>query len=153
MVVSAASCRIADPPVGQREVALASLRLRASSTNLRPVALRCLLIDDNEAFLASASRLLAADGVDVVGRASSAAEAMRVAAAAQPDVALVDVQLGDEDGLEVARQLAAAARPIPVILISTHAAADLAELIADTPAIGFLGKSDLSGAAVAELLR
>jgi DNA-binding NarL/FixJ family response regulator len=116
------------------------------------VALRCLIVDDNETFLGSASRLLEFQGLEVVGRASSGDEAVRLAQTLQPDVALVDVQLGDEDGLEVTRQLNAGARLTPVVLISTHSQDELAELIADTPAVGFLPKTALSAAAIADLL-
>jgi two-component system nitrate/nitrite response regulator NarL len=116
------------------------------------VALRCLIVDDNEAFLGSASRLLESQGLQVVGRTSSGNEAVRLAQTLQPDVALVDVQLGDEDGLEVACRLSASARSTPVVLISTHSQEELAELIAESPAVGFLPKTALSAAAIAVLL-
>jgi two-component system, NarL family, nitrate/nitrite response regulator NarL len=116
------------------------------------VALRCLIVDDNEQFLASVSRLLSSQGLEIVGRASSGAEAVRLADTLEPDVVLVDVQLGNEDGLEVTRRLAANDRATHVILISTHSADDLAELIADSPAVGFLPKADLGARAIAELL-
>jgi two-component system, NarL family, nitrate/nitrite response regulator NarL len=115
------------------------------------VALRCLIVDDSEAFLASASRLLSAQGVDVVGRASSGAQAVQLVQELQPDVALVDVQLGDEDGLEVARRLAATAPSTRVILISSHSKEELAEVIAETPAAGFLPKSALGADAIVKL--
>jgi two-component system nitrate/nitrite response regulator NarL len=116
------------------------------------VALRCLLVDDSEEFLASATRLLESQGLEIVGRASSGREAMRLAAALRPDVALVDVQLGDEDGLEVTRQLHVGGRQIAVVLISTHSQDDVAELIADSPAVGFLPKTALSAVAIDELV-
>jgi two-component system, NarL family, nitrate/nitrite response regulator NarL len=116
------------------------------------VALRCLLVDDSEEFLASASRLLEAQGLEIVGRASSGQEAVRLADALRADVALVDVQLGDEDGLEVAWQLTADGRPIAVVLISSHPQDDIAELIADSPAVGFLPKTALSAGAIARLV-
>jgi two-component system, NarL family, nitrate/nitrite response regulator NarL len=116
------------------------------------VALRCLLVDDSEEFLASASRLLEAQGVEIVGHASSGKEAVRLADERCPDVALVDVQLGDEDGLEVTHQLVADGRPIAVVLISSHAQDDIAELVANSPAVGFLPKTALSAAAVAALV-
>jgi CheY-like chemotaxis protein len=116
------------------------------------VALRCLIVDDNEEFLASASRLLSSQGLEIVGRAGSGAEALRLAATLRPDVALVDVQLGEEDGTEVARRLAADEGTTRVILISTHSEDDLAELIADSPAVGFLPKPALSAGAIAALL-
>jgi DNA-binding NarL/FixJ family response regulator len=115
------------------------------------VVLRCLLVDDSEAFLASASRLLAAQGLQIVGNASSGKEALALAQQLQPDVALVDVQLGDEDGLELACRLVATARAPRVILISSHAQDDLTELIADSPAAGFLPKSALNAGAISRL--
>jgi two-component system nitrate/nitrite response regulator NarL len=117
------------------------------------VALRCLIVDDSEAFLASASRLLSTQGLDVVGRALCGAEALELAEQLQPDVALVDVQLGDENGFEVTRRLVAAAPSTRVILISSHSSDELGELIAESPAIGFLRKPALGAAAIAKLLR
>ena len=114
--------------------------------------LRCLIVDDSEAFLASASRLLTAQGVEVVGRASSGPEALQLAQELQPDVALVDVQLGREDGLEVTRRLAATAPVVPVILISSHSGDELAELVRDSSAAGFLPKASLGADAIVELL-
>ena len=117
------------------------------------MALRCLIVDDNEEFLESASRLLSAQGLEVVGGATSGAEAVRLAQTLGPDVALVDVQLGDEDGLEVTRRLAADAREMRIILISTHPENELSELIAGSPAVGFLPKTALGADAIAEMLR
>ncbi len=116
------------------------------------MALRCLIVDDNDTFLGSASRLLEAQGLQVVGRASSGDEAVRLAQTLRPDVALVDVQLGEDDGLDVTRRLNAGTRLTPVVLISTHSQDELAELIADSPAVGFLRKTALSAAAIADLL-
>jgi CheY-like chemotaxis protein len=116
------------------------------------VALRCLIVDDSEEFLDSASRLLSAQGLEVVGRASSGAEAARLVETLEPDVALVDVQLGDEDGFEVTRRLAADGRETRIILISTHSQNELAEMIVESPAVGFLSKAALDANAIAEML-
>jgi DNA-binding NarL/FixJ family response regulator len=116
------------------------------------VRLRCLIVDDSELFLASASRLLAAQGVEVVGCASSGAEALQLVQKLEPDVALVDVQLGREDGLELTRRLAATVPVTPVILISSHSKDELADLVSDSPAAGFLPKTSLSADAIVELL-
>jgi len=115
--------------------------------------LRCVIVDDNEEFLDSAERLLSAQGVEVVGRVSSGAEAVRLVQTLRPDVALVDVHLGDEDGVEVTRLIAADGDQTHVIMISTHSEDELAELIADSPAVGFLPKAALGATAIAELLR
>jgi CheY-like chemotaxis protein len=116
------------------------------------VALRCLIVDDNEAFLGSASRLLEAQGLQVVGCALSSDEAVALTRTLRPDVVLVDVQLGEEDGLELTRRLNAGTRLTPVVLISTHSQDELDELVADSPAVGFLPKTALSAAAIADLL-
>jgi two-component system, NarL family, nitrate/nitrite response regulator NarL len=140
------------PPAGEVEVVLAALRPAARSAKLTRVALRCLIVDDSKEFLVSAERLLSSQGVEIVGHASSGTEAIRLAEMLQPDVALVDVQLGDDDGLEVARRLNGSARSTHVVLISSHAEDDLAELMADSPAVGFLPKTALSARAIAELV-
>jgi DNA-binding NarL/FixJ family response regulator len=117
------------------------------------VALRCLIVDDSEEFLGSASRLLESQGLQVVGHASSGADAVRLTEKLQPDVVLVDVLLGDEDGLEVTRRLTAGAPSTRVVLISTHSEEELADVLAESSAFGFLPKKALSAAAIAELLR
>lgn len=115
--------------------------------------MRCLIVDDNEEFLASASRLLDSQGLDVVACASSRDGALELVEALEPDVVLVDIVLGDEDGIALAQQLATHAPSTRVILISSYALDDLGELMADSPAVGFLPKSGLGAAAIARLLR
>jgi two-component system nitrate/nitrite response regulator NarL len=116
------------------------------------VLLRVLLVDDNHDFLSSAAGLLESEGLLVVGRAMSGRQAVRLAQALQPDVVLLDVLLGDEDGFDVAQALARAVPSMPVVLISTHPEDDLAEGLAESTAVGFLAKRSLSAAAVRELL-
>jgi CheY-like chemotaxis protein len=113
------------------------------------VSLSCLIVDDSVAFLQAAGRLLEREGLTVAGVASTAAEALERASELQPDVVLVDIVLGQASGLDVARRLAprAGERPV-VILVSTHAESDFADLIAETPAAGFLAKGDLSADAI-----
>jgi DNA-binding NarL/FixJ family response regulator len=116
--------------------------------------LRCLIIDDSPHFLAAARGLLEREGVEVVGVASTGAEALRCVEALRPDVALLDIDLGGESGFEVATRLHrdTGPPPSPVILISTHAEQDYAELIAASPVIGFLSKSALSAGAIRDVL-
>jgi two-component system nitrate/nitrite response regulator NarL len=118
------------------------------------VALRCLIVDDNVDFLTTARDLLTRQGISVVGLASTGCEAVRRADELSPDVALVDIDLGGESGFDVAQLLAQAPRPdrMHVVLISTYAENDFAELIAASPAVGFVSKSDLSGKAISEVL-
>jgi CheY-like chemotaxis protein len=116
--------------------------------------LRCLIVDDSRRFLDAARGILEGQGITVVGCASSSAEALQRATELRPDVILIDMDLGGESGFELARQLLR--KPgqsrSAVILISTHCEQDYAELIAASPAIGFLPKAALSAAAIQELL-
>jgi DNA-binding NarL/FixJ family response regulator len=113
---------------------------------------RCLIVDDNAVYLSEARKLLQRQGMSVVGIASTGGDALAIAASDRPDVALVDVDLGPESGLDVARALATCDEPVPVILISAYAEKDLRELLDDSPAVGFLSKSVLSRAAIDGLL-
>jgi len=132
---------------------LAGMRAGTPTCDPEPM-LRCLLVDDSPRFLDAARGLLERQGIAVVGVASTSAEALRRAVALRPDVILVDLDLGGESGLELARRLHRqdGQVPTPVILISTHAEQDYAELIAASPAIGFLPKTALSGDAIRDLL-
>ena len=117
------------------------------------VSLTCLIVDDNALFLEGAADLLSREGLDVIGVASNGAQAIQLVSELRPDVTLVDIDLGDEDGLEVARQLShTSAVHSKVILISTHAEDDLAQLIAMSPALGFVPKTRLSAQAIRDLL-
>jgi len=116
------------------------------------VPLRYLLVDDSEEFLASAKRLLDSQGVDVVGCASSSVDALRLAADLAPDVVLVDIELGEEDGFELAQKLAEQAPSTRVVLISAYDREELGELIADSPAVGFMPKRALGAAALEGLV-
>lgn len=112
--------------------------------------LRCLIVDDSSSFLEAAQALLEREGLNVVGLASSGGEALRRAEELRPDVVLVDISLRGESGFEVARRLVGDADDggSKVILISTHSESDFADLIATSPAVGFLPKSELSADAI-----
>jgi DNA-binding NarL/FixJ family response regulator len=117
------------------------------------MAVRCLLVDDSPPFIEAARGLLGRQGVDIVGVASTGSEALRLAGDLRPDVVLVDIDLGGESGFEVTRGLLEErADPPAVILISTHSETDFADLIAESPATGFLSKSALSADAIHRLL-
>src|SRR3954452_5264838 len=97
---------------------------------------RCLIVDDNAGYLSEARNLLQRQGMSVVGVASNRGDALAIIASDRPDIALVDVDLGAESGLDVARALALGDAPVPVILISAYAEKDLRELLVESPAVG-----------------
>jgi DNA-binding NarL/FixJ family response regulator len=111
-----------------------------------------VLVDDDEAFLSVAQALLEREGMTVAGVAGNSAEAVQRVRALRPDVVLIDIRLGQESGFDAARQLAGNGRPAALVMISTHAAADYADLIAESPAAGFLPKAELSAAAIRRIL-
>src|SRR4051812_33610599 len=115
--------------------------------------LRCLIVDDSGAFLEAAATLLVQEGGDVVGGAANSADALRLVDELRPDVTLVDVDLGSEDGFDLARRLNLnGSSHSNVILISTHAPRDLAQLVEASPALGFVPKAHFSAQAIADTL-
>jgi DNA-binding NarL/FixJ family response regulator len=112
-----------------------------------------MVVDDSEPFLEAARVLLHRESVEVVGVASTSEGALRRAAQLQPDVVLVDVMLGPDSGVDLARRLSEGwLDGGAVILISTHAETDLVDLITDSLAIGFLPKAELSGDAIRRIV-
>jgi CheY-like chemotaxis protein len=123
------------------------------------MAIRCLIVDDSARFLEAARVLLEHEGISVVGVALTSEEAVRRVDQLQPDVMLLDIDLGGESGFELARFLDQRAQCTPsnagaprIILVSTHAKEDFEDLVAASPAVGFLDKAVLSARAIRELL-
>jgi DNA-binding NarL/FixJ family response regulator len=111
-----------------------------------------LIVDDHDEFRRFARTLLEAEGFDVAGEAADGESALAAVAELRPDAVLLDVQLPDGDGIEVARRLAAAPGAPQVVLTSTRDAADYGSRLEGAPARGFVPKQRLSGAALAALL-
>jgi DNA-binding NarL/FixJ family response regulator len=114
-----------------------------------PMTCGVLIVDDHAGFRSQARALLEAEGFDVVGEASDGASALAAARELGADVVLLDVQLPDIDGFDVASQLSADAS---VVLVSSREAADYGSLVQACGACGFIAKADLSGASLRALL-
>jgi DNA-binding NarL/FixJ family response regulator len=116
--------------------------------------MRCVFVDDDPIFLRAARVLLERQGIDVVAVASTGAEARRFSRELLPEVVLVDVALHGESGFDLAHQLTAEGGngDPKIILISNYSADDFRDLIADSPALSFLSKTDLSGDAIRSIL-
>jgi DNA-binding NarL/FixJ family response regulator len=113
---------------------------------------RCLIVDDSAVFVQAACRLLEHDGITIGGVASTTEEAMRRFQELAPDLTLVHVELGDESGFDLAEQLIATGSQTPVILVSTHTAEQFEDMIAASPATGFICKADLTVDAITALV-
>ncbi len=118
------------------------------------MSVRCLIVDDNHEFQLAARELLEREGISVVAVVSNGDQACRSCRELTPDVALVDIDLGQDNGFDVARQLTdqMPAQPPRIILISSYSGEDFADLVADSPAVSFLPKAALSGAAILGIL-
>ena len=111
-----------------------------------------LLVDDDAGFRSTARELLTSAGFGILAEAATGSDALAAAAAVGPAVVLLDVQLPDIDGFEVARRLRAQPQPPDVVLISTREAIDYGRRIHDCGALGFITKSSLSGASLRAIL-
>jgi DNA-binding NarL/FixJ family response regulator len=111
-----------------------------------------LIVDDYASFRVQARAVLEAGGHVVVGEATDGRSGIDLALALAPEVVLLDIGLPDIDGFEVARWLAEAPAPPAVVLTSSRDAAEYGPRLAESPAVGFIAKDELSGSAVAELV-
>ena len=111
-----------------------------------------LIVDDDGPFRVLARALLQAEGFDVVGEAADAASALASVRSLRPSVVLLDVQLPDLDGFEVARQLAEEPEPPRVVLLSSRGEESYRHRLAHAPVRGFIAKDDLSGVALTVLI-
>jgi DNA-binding NarL/FixJ family response regulator len=111
-----------------------------------------LIVDDHPSFRAIARALLEAEGYEVVGEAENGVAALRAACELRPDVVLLDVQLPDFDGFEVAARLRANGDGPAIVMTSSRDASDFGPLVANSGARGFIPKSELSGPALGKLL-
>jgi DNA-binding NarL/FixJ family response regulator len=111
-----------------------------------------LIVDDHDEFRASARALLELQGFDVVGDVHDGEAALAAAERLRPDVVLLDVQLPGMDGFEVADRLAQTAGGPRVVLVSSRRRSAYEGRLPDAPVAGFLGKNELSGAALAALV-
>jgi DNA-binding NarL/FixJ family response regulator len=126
------------------------IRERLKLASHRVVAKTILIVDDYAPFRECARKLLEAEGFEVVGEAENGVNALRVARQVRPDVVLVDVQLPDFDGFEVADRLRKLEPPPDVILTSSRD--DYRALVPSSAARAFVRKDELSGAALSSAL-
>jgi DNA-binding NarL/FixJ family response regulator len=118
---------------------------------LRPLR-RVLVVDDHPSFRRCAQRLLTAEGFEVVGEAEDGATALALAGEVAPDFVLLDIQLPDIDGFEVASRLLERHPDLPIVLVSSRDRDAYGARIEASGALGFVSKADLSRAALERLL-
>jgi DNA-binding NarL/FixJ family response regulator len=112
-----------------------------------------LIVDDHPSFRAMARALLESEGFTVVGEAADGESAVEQARTLRPDVVLLDVQLPDIDGFQVAARLTANGSSPDIVMTSSRDSFDFGSLIAQCGARGFVPKAEISAEAIAALLR
>ena len=116
------------------------------------MAHRVVLVEDEKPARDKLRRLLAEHpDFEIVGEAADAEEAVRVLDELAPDLVLLDVQLPDIDGFDVAARLKNGNGP-NIVLVSSRDSSDFGPLVARSGARGFVPKAELSGARIHELL-
>ncbi|MBE2319342.1 response regulator transcription factor [Solirubrobacter sp. CPCC 204708] len=113
------------------------------------MATTVLIVDDHNAFRSRAKRMLEAEGFEVVGEAADGASGVDAAKRLAPDVVLLDLQLPDTTGFDVARAIAG---ETAVVITSTRDDEEYDARARRSGACGFVSKAELSGAAIEELL-
>jgi DNA-binding NarL/FixJ family response regulator len=111
-----------------------------------------LIVDDHAAFRSAARELLEAEGYDVVGEAVDGASALATVRELRPDVVLLDVQLPDLNGFDVAETLAREVMMPAVVFISSRRPSAFQWRLAANPGWRFIAKSELSGETLAAAL-
>lgn len=119
---------------------------------MRPMTRTILIVDDHAGFRRAARALLDAEGFAVVGEAPDGGSAVTEAARLRPAIVLLDVQLPDIDGFEVAQRLAALDGPPAVVLVSSRGRGSFSQQLAGARVAGFISKGDLTGAALRALV-
>jgi DNA-binding NarL/FixJ family response regulator len=111
-----------------------------------------LIVDDHAGFRLSARRILEVDGYEIAGEAEDGRSAIEAAERLRPDIVLLDVNLPDRDGFEIARELAGQPGAPAIVLTSSHDREDFGDSLQSSRAAGFVPKGELCGAAVAALV-
>jgi two-component system response regulator EvgA len=115
--------------------------------------LRFLVVDDHPGFRRAARTLLGARGFFVVGEADCGASARHLVDVLRPDGVLLDLRLGSESGLVVARSLTAARPGLWILLTSADDTHPGEHRVAGCGARGFIPKERLAHVDLAALCR
>ena len=111
-----------------------------------------LIVDDHADFRESARTMLESAGYVVVGEAADGSEAMAAEARLHPALILLDIQLPDMDGFQLAEELSQTSDPPVVVLVSTRDADAYGDRVAMSRAVGFITKFELSGPSLAKIV-
>lgn len=114
----------------------------------------CVIVDDNSRFRRAAHKILESDGIVIDGVAATRKQALALVRALHPDLTLIDISLGLENGFDLVSDLAAAGLigRTTIVMVSTYAKTDVIDVVEASPACAFLSKCELSGDALRDIL-
>jgi DNA-binding NarL/FixJ family response regulator len=122
---------------------------RADERQMSEVAVQVLLVDDQAPFRAAERAVLSRlPGFALAAEAASGEEAVELAARLVPDLVLMDINMGEVDGIEATRRITASRPATKVILVSTYGLDDLPADARTSGAIGYVNKDELSPRAI-----
>ena len=112
-------------------------------------AVRVMVVDDQEPFRSATRELVGhLDGFELVAEAASGEEAVEVAQDVNPDLVVMDINMGEMDGIEATARITGAAPSTLVVLVSTYELADLPSTARRSGAAAYLNKDELGGRAL-----
>lgn len=121
--------------------------------SIQPHGVSILLVDDNHRYLQQLQRVLGKVQPHAnLYQAESSSTAVRIAQRLQPQLALVDVVLGEEDGILCARRIKAVSGQSRIIMISAYPDREFHRLSIEAGAVAFLDKKDLDARTLRHLV-
>ena len=110
-----------------------------------PDRVTVMIVDDQAPFRAAARAVVdRIDGFDLVAEVESGEDAVAASAKHEPDLVLMDINMGELDGIAATRLITTAAPDTKVILVSTYQLEDLPAAAGASGAIGYVNKDELS---------
>lgn len=104
--------------------------------------LRVVLVDDEHLIRSALATMLSLEeDLEVLGEAGTVAEGARLIAETTPDIAVVDLQLPDGDGLELCEQIAEASPAPRCLILTSHARPGYLKRALAQGVLGFLPKT------------
>lgn len=111
-----------------------------------------MIVDDQAPFRNAARAVIdRLSGFEVVGEAESGESAVTAAAQITPDLVLMDINMGEMNGIEATRQICAANPGILVVLLSTYDLSDLPPEARTSGAAAYIPKDDFGGRGIRAL--
>jgi DNA-binding NarL/FixJ family response regulator len=134
------SVRTPSPP--GRPSATGSLAGEGMTTRARPDVIRVILADDHLVVRAGLKALLGATkDISVVGEATNGREALALVEQLTPDVAVLDLDMPQMDGLTATKRLVASHSSTRVLILTMHTEDDYLVTLLEAGAAGYLVKN------------